>query len=186
MPKYANQKHIVYHKSKINQGESFAQVKNKDWMEAAKTIPQFNTFKVYLFFAKNQEGYEDDVSPELIQEKLGMGKTSYDTAMDVLEKMRYLKKIKKGMYEFYSAPYIEEKSGLPESDANSGLQENKTCTPKSDAKVIVLQEKKSVLQENDAKSCKLESDAFSAVPDKEATEHHDIADVFDILNQLNL
>ena len=148
MPKFANQKTIICKKEPFSAKDTFLQVNNNDWALAARTIKQFNTFKLYLYFARHQDGFLLGFSPEHAQEMLGMKKTSCNDAFNALIDLKYIKKIKEGTYEFYTIPYEEDesavavekeltaqaeiidiktKSAVADKDALTGTAENKSA-----------------------------------------------------------
>lgn len=160
MPKYANQKTVISKKTSFKDNDTFIQVLNDDWMEAARIIKQFNAFKLYLYFAKNQCGYSGDFSPAHAQEVLGMGKTSCDDSFATLKKLGYLKEVKKGVYEFYSSPYKEETTA-------TAVKVEKTATAEN--KVIDFNQNKTALAVNEVSTATAENEKTALAVEVEKT-----------------
>lgn len=61
-------------------------------------------FKLWIYFAKNQPGYQFALSKADVQESFGMKKTQYDNAIKELKEKRYLVAVKDPYYNFYEVP----------------------------------------------------------------------------------
>ena len=149
-----NQNIIVVRKTPCK--SNFLQVNNDEWMQAAKACGQsFNAFKLYMYFAANEIGYEKALSEVAVENALGMKKTSYYDSIAKLKSLGYLVEIGGNKIEFYSSPFrsdgkVEEnlnsaQTESMENDLNSVVAENNT--------VSVVTEK----EENDLNSARVEN-----------------------------
>lgn len=63
-----------------------------------------STFKVWLYFAKNQEKYEFDLSSVAVCEYCNISDKTYREAIKELTDKRYLVQVGKSCFEFYEMP----------------------------------------------------------------------------------
>jgi len=155
MAKFANQKTVICKKEPLSVKDTFLQINNNDWALAARSIKQFNTFKLYLYFARHQDGFSLGFSPEHAQEMLGMGKTSCNDAFNALIGLGYIREIRKNVYEFYTIPYEEEESAIADEEeltATAEIIDIKTKSALADKKILTgtAENKNSALADNDS------------------------------------
>lgn len=102
---------------------NFLQVNNDEWMQAAKDCGQsFNAFKLYMYLAANEVGYEKALSYVAVHKALGMQSTSYYDSIAKLKGLGYLVDIGGNKLEFYSTPFRQ--SGQEEKNPNSAEAES--------------------------------------------------------------
>ena len=116
---YPNQNVIVIKKTPCK--ANFLQINKDEWTRAAKTC-NFSAFKLYLYLAGNEIGYEKALSKEAVEKEVGIKKTSYYDAVKNLESLGYLRKIGGNKFEFYTSPF--RPSGKQENDSNSAVAES--------------------------------------------------------------
>ena len=116
---YPNQNIIVIKKTPCK--ANFLQINKDEWTQAAKTC-NFSAFKMYLYLAGNEIGYEKALSKEAVEKEIGIKKTSYYDAVKNLENLGYLRKIGGNKFEFYTSPF--RSSGKEEKDLNSAVAES--------------------------------------------------------------
>ena len=94
---HPNQKVIVI--SKEDCKEDFLQVKNASWQEASNNLT-YNAFKIYLYFASNQNGYSFALSYDAINELIPMHRNSHNKAIKELKDCGYLYQIDGRIWSF--------------------------------------------------------------------------------------
>ena len=100
MPHYANQKTIIIHKEKVD--GLFFQIPQEALFNAVKTLTHAG-LKLWLYLAKNNDGFKLDFSPAHAKEQTGLSPSSKDRAIKELIETGYLISTNEG-YEFYSTP----------------------------------------------------------------------------------
>lgn len=122
----ANQKIIIIKKTPCK--SNFLQVSNEEWMQAAvKCEKSFAAFKLYLYLAGNEVGYNLALSQVAVEQALGIKKTGYYDAISKLQELGYLVDIGKNQMEFYTALSATAENSVPEEkedNKNSALAEN--------------------------------------------------------------
>lgn len=100
-----NQKIISIHKQTCGKGNVFAQINMNALELAAQKLPA-GPFKLWIYFAKNQDNYNFALSYTDAQERFGLGRSQYDTAISTLIKEKYLveTKTESNIYDFYEVP----------------------------------------------------------------------------------
>lgn len=105
-----NQKQIEvkkekYMKKKDDGGLKYCKVSIKGMQNAMKNLTA-KEFQVWLYFAKNEAGYEFWLSPAEAQEEYGISTSSFRKAITKLEDEGYLvlKEGKTNQYYFYEIP----------------------------------------------------------------------------------
>ncbi len=105
-----NQKHIEvqkekYMKKKDDGGLQYCKISQKGIQYAMKDLSKAE-FQVWLYFAKNEAGYEFWLSPAEAQQSYGIKKDTFQKAIQALEKKGYLvlKEGKTNQYYFYEIP----------------------------------------------------------------------------------
>lgn len=100
---YPNQKIVAVVKEKCNQMNVYACI-NLGAMEHAMQDLDAGAFKLWCYFAKNQDGYQMALSSVDAANNAGMKKTQYDNAVHTLLEKKYLVKEEKNRYTFYERP----------------------------------------------------------------------------------
>lgn len=97
---YPNQRTVTIFKEECKR--DFLQIENEEWKTACSVIENYSTFKLYLYFAGNKNGYTLALSPSSIEEEIGISESTYRRAFKELETIGYLRKIegKKNQYWF--------------------------------------------------------------------------------------
>lgn len=99
---YPNQK--VIHIMKKKYFRDFLQIGIKEWEKAFQDLSK-NELGLYLYLSSNADGYDLTLSPALIEEELGIKRTSYHDSITKLKKLGYLVKGQQdGVCEFYTTP----------------------------------------------------------------------------------
>ena len=106
MPSVPNQKTIIVHKDKVV--SDFLQINNSEWMEVNKKFGPY-ALQLYLYIAKNADGYKFALSPAAAREEAGIKKTSYNNYLKLLETAGYIVKRSGNTYDFYTTPHITER-----------------------------------------------------------------------------
>ena len=84
---FENQKIIHINK---NIKDNFLQIPNQDWMESARMIKAYGTFKLYLYLSSNMDGFNLALSRVAVVNKLGISENTYHKAVRELIDMKYL------------------------------------------------------------------------------------------------
>jgi hypothetical protein len=136
-----NQNIVIIKKTKPR--DNFLQISNEEWMKAAVDCDKsFNAFKIYLYLAANEIGYNKALSRQAIENALCIKSSSYYTSIDKLVELGYLVDIGGNKFEFYSTPF--RSSGKIEKDLDSTLAENSVEMENS----TLAENKNSALTEN--------------------------------------
>ena len=110
-----NQKTVIVHKDKVV--SDFLQINNAEWMEVNKKFGPY-ALQLYLYIAKNADGYKFALSPAAAIEEAGIKKTSYNNYLKLLETAGYIVKRSGNTYDFYTTPHITERQ-VDEAAENS-------------------------------------------------------------------
>ena len=103
-----NQNIIVIKKTPCK--DNFLQIKNNEWMQAAKICGDKGAaFKLYLYLAANEIGFNLALSKVAVENAIGVKQSNYYKCFDFLVEQGYLRQVGKNKYEFYTSPYIEDK-----------------------------------------------------------------------------
>lgn len=104
MAKYANQKTITINRDIPERGKGqFLQIYNQNIAQAARDLTAVG-FKLYLYFASNQKGYEKDYSPRDFANIYGVSYESARKAPQNLVDNGYLVIGDKNTMEFFETP----------------------------------------------------------------------------------
>lgn len=104
MNTYYNQKVIHINKQKFS--SNYLVIGNNEITAATNNIKEYATFKVYLYFAGNVDGYEFGLSRKKITEAYNISEKTYKKAINKLEELGYLiKREDEDIYDFYLTPY---------------------------------------------------------------------------------
>ena len=74
-----------------------------------------NTFKLYMYIAKNAVGYKLALSPTAIKNMTGMSSDTYRKSKQELIDSKYLIPVSKRLYMFYQNPHLEAISSEEEA-----------------------------------------------------------------------
>lgn len=127
MPKTVpNQRTIIVHK--IRPEYNFLQISNEHWMKFNKKYGPF-ALQLYLYFAKNADGFTIALSQEAAELEAGITKTTFHKYVNLLIKEGYLVKRKGNTYDFYEIPRKQEQEGVGSSpcgewSSSQGEQQN--------------------------------------------------------------
>ena len=101
--KFPNQNTIIIKKTPCK--DNFLQINIDEWQDAAMRFDRnFNAFKIYLYLASNSIDYQLGLSPQAIENSLGIKKSSYYICINLLKELGYLVDIGGNRYEFYTSP----------------------------------------------------------------------------------
>lgn len=101
---YPNQKHIAsVNKELCDTKHIYAKI-NVDAIQNAMLNLKPSTVKVWFYFAKNQDGYEFDLSSIAVCAYCNISDKTYREAIKELTENRYLVPIAKNVFEFYEMP----------------------------------------------------------------------------------
>ena len=103
MTSYANQRHITINKNQVNKNNPYMCVNIED-VELAARVLKPTTFKLWIYFAKNQDNYEFYLSPKALDEAMNVSDSQYRRAMSELIENGYLVETSSNHYTFYESP----------------------------------------------------------------------------------
>lgn len=98
-----NQKIVRIEKEPCGKGNLYAAI-NLKALEAAAQNLDAGAFKLWIYFAKNQNGYEFALSSKDAHTSFGLGKSQYDTAVKKLISSGYLTNTQGNQYIFSEIP----------------------------------------------------------------------------------
>lgn len=102
--KYPNQKHITVFKEPCSSKNIYAMINIEAMKNAAQQLKPA-AFKLWMYFAKNQQHYELDLSSKVVESEFGMKKDMYDNAVhELIDKGFLLLQQGKTIYHFYELP----------------------------------------------------------------------------------
>ncbi len=100
----ANQKHIgSINKAPCDEKNIYLKI-NISAVQGASLALKPSTFKVWMYFAKNQDGYEFDLSSVAVCSFCNISDKTYREAIKELVEKRYLLQRHKNTYDFYEVP----------------------------------------------------------------------------------
>lgn len=105
-----NQQIVSVNKEKCDKENIYAKINLDAIAQAVKDLSKAE-FQVWLYFAKNQQGYTFAVSPAAALKEWGISKDTFHKAVQTLKKKRYLiNDTDKGSnyWVFYELPIEEE------------------------------------------------------------------------------
>ena len=98
---YPNQKILHINKPESN---NFLQVDKDAWMNACNELT-YNAFKVYLYLAGNQNGFDLALSKKALQEEIKMHDNTYTKVIKELTEKGYIVNKQGNIYDFYTIPH---------------------------------------------------------------------------------
>lgn len=113
MPKtVSNQKTVAIHRDKLD--DSFLGIKNANWMEFNKKHNPY-ALQLYLYLAKNADGFQLALSQQAALEEAGITKTTFHKYVNILIDEGYLVQRNGNTYDFYETPHKQEDKNLKRS-----------------------------------------------------------------------
>lgn len=117
-----NQKIVrIKDKEKCDKQNTYATINIEAINKACRDLDA-GTLKLWLYFARNQEGYEFALSSSHCYDEIGMSRKQYDRAMKNLINQGYLVNIKGNNYDFYEVPVVS--NGYNEDNKNNSVVSN--------------------------------------------------------------
>lgn len=114
-----NQNIIIIHKEYPK--KNFLQIKNENWHNMLKQTKQdYPALALYLYLASNMDNYRLELSPQAIENAIGMPRSTYYKKMKILKDNGYIIEKQGNILEFYEVPQeqVNLKSGLPQEQQN--------------------------------------------------------------------
>lgn len=124
----ANQKNVIIHKDRPQQ--NFIQISNDHWMEFNKKYGPY-ALQVYLYLAKNADGFNLALSAQAAENEAGIKRTTFHKYIDLLIAEGYLVKRHGNTYDFYETPQKQEEEEIepPPHDGPACAWENFESPP---------------------------------------------------------
>ena len=120
-----NQNFIVIHREYPK--KDFLQIKNENWQNVLmQTKEDYAALALYLYLASNMNNYRLELSPQAIQNAIGMPRSTYYKKLKILKDNGYIIERQGNLLEYYETPQEQSvRSGLPEKQQNlSAVQQN--------------------------------------------------------------
>ena len=95
MQTYANQKVVTVYKQPCNSANIYMTLNLKALGTAARSL-SYGAFKLFIYFAKNQDGYCFALSSKDITQCFGMSRSAYNSAIHELIEKGYLEQVHDG------------------------------------------------------------------------------------------
>lgn len=110
MERFPNQRVVNTVKQNYTESKVIFYMGCLDNMCEAMAALSGNGFKLYMYFAKNANGYMETISPSHIAKITGLTRPTYYRAFDELVEHHYLclHKDKSATYSFYEKPHFKE------------------------------------------------------------------------------
>ena len=118
--KVPNQKEVVVNKEKCNKENLYATI-NLAAMDKAAQDLDAGAFKLWTYFAKNQNGYKFALSSKAVERDFGIKIKQYNNAIKELTDKGYLIHIQGDSYEFHELTVITKED-------NEEIKENHVIT----------------------------------------------------------
>ena len=103
-----NQKLVTIHRIPLNKGNGFLGINKSSFEKALRKMGSRNyaCFTLYLWLLANSNGYQFGLSPEAIENQIGMPKSTVRDLVNRLIKYGYLIRKEEGSnrYDFYEDP----------------------------------------------------------------------------------
>ena len=130
MPLYTvpNQRIVTIHREHPKQ--NFLGIQNDNWQYAARDLGA-HALMLYLYFAANANNYTLALSPQDIQNTIGMPQSTYRDQFTKLITKGYLVQRGKNSYDFYELPQTRTAEQLKNSMASIAQQETVTAQQKT-------------------------------------------------------
>ena len=92
-------------------------MKNENWHNMLKQTKQdYPALALYLYLASNMDNYRLELSPQAIENAIGMPRSTYYKKVKILKDNGYIIEKQGNILEFYEVPQEHNnlKSGLPQ------------------------------------------------------------------------
>ena len=109
--KVPNQKEVVVNKEKCNKENLYATI-NLAAMDKAAQDLDAGAFKLWTYFAKNQNGYKFALSSKAVERDFGIKIKQYNNAIKELTDKGYLVHIQGDSYEFHELTVITKEDNV--------------------------------------------------------------------------
>ena len=129
-----NQNIMIIHRQMPE--KNFLQIKNENWQGMLRDTKDTFALALYLYFAGNADNYKLEVSPQAIENAIGMARSTYYKKFSLLQEKGYIIQRGKNLFEFYEIPQKQT--------------QNCGCPP---TKQQNLPERKSSLQDEQSNLC---------------------------------
>ena len=107
-----NQNIIVIHRDMPK--KDFLQIKNEHWQDLIKSTGDPYALALYLYFASNADNYRLEISPQAIENAIGMPRSTYYKKFSILQEKGYIIKRGNNLYEFFEVAQEQTKNcGCP-------------------------------------------------------------------------
>lgn len=104
-----NQRTITIHREPL--GGNFLGVNNENWKYAARVLGA-QAFLLYIYFASNKQGFALALSPQAIQQEIGMPPSTYRDQLKKLESLGFVEIGEGNKLHFYEDPKHGSRSNL--------------------------------------------------------------------------
>lgn len=118
-----NQKTIKVNKEKCDKQHYYSAI-NLNAMSKAMIDLSGEEFKIWCYFAKNQNGYEFELSSKAVKEFCGTSEKTYQRTIQKMKDKGYLVQISGNAYTFYELPSSQNGLDNIEEDKNAQLGQN--------------------------------------------------------------
>lgn len=102
-----NQKITQVHKEPTDEKNIYAKINNEALCKAAMDL-KGSTFKLWIYFAKNQNNYQFELSSKAVENYCGISDKTYRESVKELISKGYLVQRCKNYYDFYEIPRVVE------------------------------------------------------------------------------
>lgn len=126
-----NQKVVKVNKEPCSKSNLYAAI-NLKAMEQAAIELDAGAFKLWVYFAKNQNNYNFALSSKDVEETFGMKIKQYNNAVETLIEKKYLVNTSGNNYNFYEVPVNTKKDNDVNTKGNNDVItfEDNTLSPK--------------------------------------------------------
>ena len=133
--KVPNQKEVVVNKEKCNKENLYATI-NLAAMDKAAQDLDAGAFKLWTYFAKNQNGYKFALSSKAVERDFGIKIKQYNNAIKELTDKGYLVHIQGDSYEFHELTVITKEDNVELKENHVITKGNNDVITKEDNDVI--------------------------------------------------
>ena len=133
--KVPNQKEVVVSKEKCNKENLYATI-NLAAMDKAAQDLDAGAFKLWTYFAKNQNGYKFALSSKAVERDFGIKIKQYNNAIKELTDKGYLVHIQGDSYEFHELTVITKEDNVEIKENHVITKGNNDVITKEDNDVI--------------------------------------------------
>ena len=133
--KVPNQKEVVVNKEKCNKENLYATI-NLAAMDKAAQDLDAGAFKLWTYFAKNQNGYKFALSSKAVERDFGIKIKQYNNAIKELTEKGYLVHIQGDSYEFHELTVITKEDNVEIKENHVITKGNNDVITKEDNDVI--------------------------------------------------